>query len=86
MTQQNAAMVEESTAAARSLATEADQLSGLVSHFSLEGGAPGRGSTVREMPRVAAARRPARASARTMTQGNLAVAINTDPSEDWSEF
>ena len=34
MTQQNAAMVEEATAAARSLASEAGRLTGLVSHFS----------------------------------------------------
>jgi methyl-accepting chemotaxis protein len=35
MTQQNAAMVEESTAASRSLASEADELAGLVSRFRL---------------------------------------------------
>ncbi|NLR71340.1 globin-coupled sensor protein [Novosphingobium sp. ERN07] len=35
MTQQNAAMVEEATAAARSLATEADRLSTLVARFRL---------------------------------------------------
>ncbi len=35
MTQQNAAMVEQSTAAARSLANEASQLAGLVGHFNL---------------------------------------------------
>ncbi|MCX7282879.1 MAG: globin-coupled sensor protein [Novosphingobium sp.] len=39
MTQQNAAMVEEATAAARSLANEADRLSTLVSRFRLENGA-----------------------------------------------
>lgn len=37
MTQQNAAMVEEATAAARSLAGEANRLSSLVSQFRLEG-------------------------------------------------
>ncbi|OYX94784.1 MAG: globin-coupled sensor protein [Novosphingobium sp. 35-62-5] len=37
MTQQNAAMVEEATAAARSLAGEADRLAALVSRFRLEG-------------------------------------------------
>ena len=36
MTQQNAAMAEEATAAARSLANEADQLATLVSRFRLE--------------------------------------------------
>jgi methyl-accepting chemotaxis protein len=34
--QQNAAMVEESTAAARSLASESDRLADLVSHFTLD--------------------------------------------------
>ncbi|HQS69438.1 MAG: globin-coupled sensor protein [Novosphingobium sp. 28-62-57] len=38
MTQQNAAMVEEATAAARSLASEADSLSRLVSQFRLDAG------------------------------------------------
>ena len=42
MTQQNAAMVEESTAAARSLAGEADELSSLVARF--------RTGSVEEMP------------------------------------
>ena len=37
MTQQNAAMVEEATAAARSLAGEANRLSSLVASFRLEG-------------------------------------------------
>jgi len=37
MTQQNAAMVEEATAAARSLAAEAGELAGLVAQFRLEG-------------------------------------------------
>jgi methyl-accepting chemotaxis protein len=35
MTQQNAAMVKEATAAARSLATEADELTTLVARFRL---------------------------------------------------
>lgn len=45
MTQQNAAMVEEATAAARSLASEADRLATLVSRFRLEDrAAEGNGS------------------------------------------
>lgn len=43
MTQQNAAMVEEATAAARSLAGEASRLSSLVSQFRLEGQGGGAG-------------------------------------------
>jgi methyl-accepting chemotaxis protein len=38
MTQQNAAMVEESTAASRSLAQQAGNLSALVAHFNTAGG------------------------------------------------
>jgi methyl-accepting chemotaxis protein len=85
MTQQNAAMVEQSTAAARSLASEADQLTGLVSRFTLEEKPADHGSNVREMPRPAQ-RKPARATPRPSMHGNLAVAMNNDPSEDWSEF
>ncbi len=40
MTQQNAAMVEESTAASRSLADQADQLTALIARFKLEENAP----------------------------------------------
>lgn len=47
MTQQNAAMVEEATAAARSLAGEADRLATLVSRFRLEGGASRAGNHMR---------------------------------------
>ena len=73
MTQQNAAMVEQSTAAARSLAAEADQLTGLVSRFALQGGTAAQGSaTVRDNHRVKPApRRAARASVRPAVQGNL---------------
>ena len=44
-TQQNAAMVEEQTAASHSLAREAEALNGLIGQFNLGGGA-GRGTTV----------------------------------------
>ncbi len=51
MTQQNAAMVEESTAAARSLAAEADELTALVARFQLSSG--GTPSNVQAMRRAA---------------------------------
>ncbi|WP_066478646.1 MULTISPECIES: methyl-accepting chemotaxis protein [unclassified Sphingomonas] len=78
MTQQNAAMVEESTAAARSLAGEADELSSLVARF--------RTGSVEEMPvampaPVRRSRTPRRAP---VVQGNLAMKPVDD--EDWSEF
>ena len=41
MTQQNAAMVEEATAAAQSLASEAGELAALVAQFRLESGESG---------------------------------------------
>jgi len=80
MTQQNAAMVEESTAAARSLATEANELSALVARFRT-----GHEFKVAEVrPRAVA--KPARIkSAAPAVVGNLALQI--EPSDDdWSEF
>lgn len=77
MTQQNAAMVEQSTAAARSLAGEADRLAGLVDQFTL-----GEQTTKRK---TATPARPAPPVARTAPRsaGNLAIA---QPDEDWTEF
>ncbi|QPB22274.1 PAS domain-containing methyl-accepting chemotaxis protein [Rhizobium sp. 007] len=84
-TQQNAAMVEESTAAAHSLAREADALFQLLGQFNIGGG-----MTSRHMrPVVAtAASKPVISAARTMAakvaaafQGNAAVAGG-----DWEEF
>ncbi|MBP6031441.1 MAG: HAMP domain-containing protein [Sphingobium sp.] len=73
MTQQNAAMVEETTAAARSLASEAHNLRQLVSRFRLDGQEAWRPSSA--LPRVS----PARSSG----GGNLAIAM---PADDWSDF
>ncbi|RXR28762.1 methyl-accepting chemotaxis protein [Sphingobium fluviale] len=83
MTQQNAAMVEESTAAARSLATEAEDLNQLIARFKLAGGAGssmGASSSVnrpRSSGNTSAPRPVARVS------GNLALSADAD---DWSEF
>ncbi len=83
-TQQNAAMVEQSTAAAASLAQEAARLRELVSQFTLEHGAVSQGTALRQtaaaMARPAPAAAP-RAPARPKTQGNLAV-----KNEEWEEF
>jgi methyl-accepting chemotaxis protein len=81
LTQQNAAMVEESTAAARQLAGEADELAALVSRFQLR--------SVVAAPRVkpATAPRPiarhAAAPARHRAATNLAVKIDGD---NWTDF
>ncbi len=75
MTQQNAAMVEQSTAAARSLAGEAEDLTKLITRFKLGNGAtemknpaPVSISSSKPAPRIS---------------GNLALSVDAD---DWSEF
>ncbi|MFS0737412.1 globin-coupled sensor protein [Sphingomonas sp. 1P06PA] len=85
MTQQNAAMVEQSTAAARSLAGEADQLTELVSRFKL-GDAPGEiVASIHPAAVQAARKRAPRTAPRMATRGNLAIALRPG-AEDWSEF
>ncbi|MGV3512663.1 MAG: methyl-accepting chemotaxis protein [Novosphingobium sp.] len=79
MTQQNAAMVEQSTAASRTLANEASELARHVSRFR----------TGREA-RVVQLSRPAKQTVTTVRpfhgqiSGNLALAAHSDA--DWSEF
>ncbi|GGB91059.1 methyl-accepting chemotaxis protein [Novosphingobium endophyticum] len=84
VTQQNAAMVEESTAAARSLAAEADNLGELVGTFRI-----GENSVVSFKSSDTAARKAPRArqqrNAPPVAAGNAAVAQVVDNS-DWSEF
>ena len=86
VTQQNAAMVEESTAAARSLATEADNLADLVGTFRIGDASvvSFKASESRSTPSRTAAPAQRRASA-PMTVGNTAVAQVVDDA-DWSEF
>lgn len=72
MTQQNAAMVEESTAAARSLADEAGQLAELVTQFKT--------GEAKVVPMPKAAKTPAPA-----VIGNLALDTSTS-SDGWDEF
>ncbi len=78
MTQQNAAMVEETTAAARNLAGEADRLASLLTGFQLSARQI-RPNAAPAAPRAAA---PAPRAAALPVAGNLAV--KTD--EDWEEF
>jgi methyl-accepting chemotaxis protein len=75
-TQQNAAMVEQSTAASSALAQEATRLRSLVGQFTLSGRQAPVSAPVERRP-VAAQPAIRRAPA---AQGNLAVR------EDWSEF
>ncbi|SIQ05794.1 methyl-accepting chemotaxis protein [Rhizobium sp. RU33A] len=74
-TQQNAAMVEQSTAASAALAQEASRLRSLVSQFNLSGRATALAQVER---RPAAVQAPVRRA--PAVQGNLAV------KEEWSEF
>ncbi|RVT92503.1 methyl-accepting chemotaxis protein [Sphingomonas crocodyli] len=71
-TQQNAAMVEESTAAARSLHGEADRLAALVGRFRLG------------MDRMRAPS-PAPVAGARAVHGNLALKFDT-AEDDWAEF
>src|SRR3712207_2752557 len=75
VTQQNAAMVEESTAAARSLSEEANGLTQLVARF--ETGAEAAKAVVR-MPKKA------KAAPAPRTRGNTALAVREE--DDWNEF
>jgi methyl-accepting chemotaxis protein len=78
MTQQNAAMVEETAASARSLASEAEELAAKVGRFQL--GEASMAQTQRRAYAPMAARKPARMP---RVSGNLAL---KDDSDDWSEF
>ena len=86
VTQQNAAMVEEATAAARSLAGEADELARQIGEFKLRGGAP---TSANQVPAVAKVRKPdakrgpAQRGSALRSVGNAALAADAD---DWSEF
>jgi len=93
MTQQNAAMVEQATAAARGLAKQSSELTQLVAAFKIEGQVNGRPLAAPARPHAAAMpsrshRSSPRAPAgRGATQGNLALATQSfDQNEDWGEF
>jgi len=84
VTQQNAAMVEEATAAAAGLRTESAELTRLVARFSTS--SAGTSSTRTERPRRPSAPRPtvanlARAPVRRSGGAQLAASA-----EDWTEF
>ena len=88
VTQQNAAMVEQSTAASRVLADEARELARLVARFQVSAGherrAPQRSQAAPARP---AARPAVRAAAAPVSQGATALAMrpSADP-EGWEEF
>ena len=86
VTQQNAAMVEEATAASQALAQEASELTRLIGEFQLgdQAEAPRRPSA----PVARMERRPAAAPVRAMRPtGRGGAARSTEPaSEEWTEF
>ncbi|WP_022687311.1 methyl-accepting chemotaxis protein [Sphingomonas phyllosphaerae] len=83
VTQQNAAMVEESTAAANLLARESEQLAGAVATFTVED-APIRAMPVAAAPRPRQVTAPVRSAPRPVRAvGNTALATVED---DWSAF
>ena len=83
MTQQNAAMVEEATAAARNLASQAEELARLVKTFKLRNQQP---AATFNAPARMAPRRPQAAQPRMA--GSLALQPHPvhAPDNDWSEF
>ncbi len=87
-TQQNAAMVEESNAACRHLAEQAQQLNQLVVGFQGASDAPSPVERASQRSAPVAPVRQARpaVSSRTMpaVAGNLALAVQ--PDDDWTEF
>ena len=91
VTQQNAAMVEETTAAARSLAEEAERLAQLVSQFDAGGSAGGTGrsganarASAHRVPAIPITRAPSAPMPAAATIGATALAM-AEPA-DWSEF
>jgi methyl-accepting chemotaxis protein len=91
VTQQNAAMVEQSTAASHSLAGEAAELSRVVGRFRLGGNEeasiaqPKPRKTAMTSPPPAPVRKPARAVLPFASKGRQSAAV-AEAEESWSEF
>ena len=83
MTQQNAAMVEQSNAAARSLAHEAERLAQLVAQFAVNQQTHGASSP---MPAAAPARRLVVAPVTLVASTGAAAVARTAAQEDWAAF
>ena len=84
LTQQNAAMVEQSTAASHALAGEAEELVGLISRFEL-GHIAGHSAKVEPIERAQAKTHAPRVQMKTVgRRGGAAPAVQAD--QDWAEF
>ena len=79
VTQQNAAMVEETTAASQSLATETEDLARLIEHFHLGNDASAPSGA---RPRA----RAAVPALKTVGRGGAALRRETPAAETWEEF
>ena len=86
VTQQNASMVEETTAASHALAIEANELSDLIGEFRID--AAGAGNSARSQSRAPAAKPRAPRVAKTARAGSAMPkpAPQAEAREDWSEF
>ncbi len=80
VTQQNAAMVEQSTAASRSLAHEANELGRLMALFKIQASA-----APRSVPAAAASASAPRAALRTTGRGGAALRPAAQENE-WEDF
>ena len=87
VTQQNAAMVEESTAASRVLTQEAEELSRMIGRFQTGEGTPAA-RTVATRGQARPAARKAAPAMKTLGRGGAALKpVTAKPSEDnWEEF
>lgn len=84
-TQQNAAMVEETSAASRSLADEAEQLNSLLRQFRLGDGQ--EQTTARAPAPASRPQRPSPVATAPRTRGATALAVAREaPQEGWEEF
>jgi methyl-accepting chemotaxis protein len=88
VTQQNAAMFEETTAASHALTSEADALVSAVARFRLDAGAmPAPAQRAAPPARAPAPQAAPRSAPRAVSKGNTAVAIAPAPEADgWEEF
>jgi methyl-accepting chemotaxis protein len=82
VTQQNAAMFEETTAASQNLVAQADALSARMSRFHV-GGKPAAPARARTEPRSAAPAAPETRVASPKVSGTLALKPSED---DWEDF
>jgi methyl-accepting chemotaxis protein len=83
LTQQNAAMVEESTAASHALAGEAEELVGLISRFEL-GHIAGHSAKVEPIERAKPKAHAPRVQMKTVGRRGASAAIQAE--QDWAEF